>query len=172
MSYHIVAINGSSRPDAHNARLLQAIAQRYDNYTFELYLDLSNIPLYLADRESALVNESVIQFRNSLSRADAILISTPEYIHNIPAILKNALEWLTESGEMNNKRTLPIIYSPHQPRGTKALSALESSLTALNAYIIGSMQLYQNELTIEQDLEMNGSFSLELLDAAMAALHT
>ena len=170
MANHILAINGSSRPDAHNARLLQAIAERYDNYTVELYLDLSDLPLYLADQESALINDPVIQFRNSISRANAVLISTPEYIHNIPAILKNALEWLTESGEMNNKRTLPIIYAPHESRGAKALISLEQSLIALNAQVISTLQLYQNELIIDKDLKMSGSFSLELVDAAIATL--
>ena len=148
----------------------RAIAKRYGNYTVELYLDLSDLPLYLADQESALINDPVIQFRNSISRANAVLISTPEYIHNIPAILKNALEWLTESGEMNNKRTLPIIYAPHEPRGAKALISLEQSLIALNAQVISTLQLYQNELIIDKDLEMSGSFSLELVDAAIATL--
>jgi chromate reductase len=170
MSYHIVAINGSSRPDAHNARLLQAIARRYDSHTFDLYLDLSDLPLYLADQESVLINDRVIQLRDSIHKADAILISTPEYIHNIPAILKNALEWLTQSGEMNNKRTLPITYTPHEPRGKRALTSMEQSLIALNTQIISSLQLYQNELIIEEDLEMSGSFSVELLDAAMTTL--
>ncbi len=172
MPYHIVAINGSTRPNAHNARLLQAIAQKYDNYTFELHLDLSVIPLYLADQEASIINEKTTQIKSSIRRADAVIISTPEYIYNIPAALKNALEWITESGEMNNKRTLPITYAPHPPRGKKALSSLEYSLTALNANIIGSMQLYQNELIITDDLAMIGSFSIELLDAAMASMFT
>jgi len=172
MPNHIVAINGSTRPVAYNALLLRAIASRYNTYTVELHLDLSAIPLYLADQESALITHDIVELRNSINSADAVIISTPEYIHNIPAVLKNALEWLTESGEMYNKRTLPIVYSPHEPRGTHAMKSLLQSLTALNATIMSSMQLYQNELIISDELEMSGSFSLELLDEAMASLFT
>ena len=172
MPYRIVAINGSTRPEAHNARLLQAIARRYDTYSVELHLDLSAIPLYLADQESTLIQDEIVELRRSINSADAVIISTPEYIHNIPAVLKNALEWLTESGEMNNKKTLPIVYSPHEPRGTHAMKSLLQSLTALNATIISSMQLYQNELIINEELEMSGRFSIELLDEAMASLIT
>ena len=172
MPYRIVAINGSTRPEAHNARLLQAIARRYDTYSVELHLDLSGIPLYLADQESTLIQDEIVELRSSINSADAVIISTPEYIHNIPAVLKNVLEWLTESGEIYNKKTLPIVYSPHEPRGTHAMKSLLQSLTALNATIISSMQLYQNELIINEELEMSGSFSIELLDEAMASLIT
>ena len=172
MPYHIVAINGSTRTEAYNARLLQAIAHRYDTYSVELHLDLSAIPLYLADQESTLIQDEIVEMRSSINSADAVIISTPEYIHNIPAVLKNALEWLTESGEMNNKKTLPIVYSPNEPRGTHAMKSLLQSLTALNATIISSMQLYQNELIINEELEMSGSFSIELLDEAVASLFT
>ena len=172
MPYRIVAINGSTRPEAHNARLLQAIARRYDTYSVELHLDLSGIPLYLADQESTLIQDEIVELRSSINSADAVIISTPEYIHNIPAVLKNVLEWLTESGEIYNKKTLPIVYSPHEPRGTHAMKSLLQSLTALNATIISSMQLYQNELIINEELEMSGSFSIELLDEAVASLFT
>ena len=172
MPYRIVAINGSTRPEAHNARLLQAIARRYDTYSVELHLDLSGIPLYLADQESTLIQDEIVELRSSINSADAVIISTPEYIHNIPAVLKNMLEWLTESGEIYNKKTLPIVYSPHEPRGTHAMKSLLQSLTALNATIISSMQLYQNELIINEELEMSGSFSIELLDEAVASLIT
>ena len=172
MPYRIVAINGSTRPEAHNARLLQAIARRYDTYSVELHLDLSGIPLYLADQESTLIKDEIVELRSSINSADAVIISTPEYIHNIPAVLKNALEWLTESGEIYNKKTLPIVYSPNEPRGTHAMKSLLQSLTALNATIISSMQLYQNELIINEELEMSGSFSIELLDEAVASLFT
>lgn len=37
--------------------------------------------------------DSVIDFKTKLSKADAILISIPEYNYSIPPVLKNALDW-------------------------------------------------------------------------------
>ena len=170
MSHHIVAINGSSRPEAYNAKLLKAIGKRYANNSVELIQDLSSLPLYLADQENSIINTAVHELRASISTADAVIISTPEYIHNIPAILKNTLEWVTASGEMNDKRVLPITFSPHEPRGTQAMTSLIASLQALNAKIVGSLQLYQNELIIDDESSLSGTLSIELLDAAMTSL--
>ncbi|MES1147394.1 MAG: NAD(P)H-dependent oxidoreductase, partial [bacterium] len=38
-----------------------------------------------------------------LIQADVILIATPEYIHSIPAVLKNLFEWTVASGEFYEK---------------------------------------------------------------------
>ena len=170
MPNQIVAINGSSRPSAYNAKLIRAIAKRYHSNSYELVLDLTGLPLYLADQEESYINAAVQELRKSILSADAVIISCPEYIHNIPAVLKNALEWLTKSGELNTKRILPITYSPNKPRGAHAMTSFIASLKALNANIVGSLQLYQNELIINEESEMSGSSSVALLDAAIDTL--
>ena len=58
-----------------------------------------------------------MDWRKILQESDAVIISIPEYIHNIPALIKNALEWVTTSGEFLGKKVLPITFTPHEPRG-------------------------------------------------------
>src|SRR5262249_33937321 len=41
--------------------------------------------------------------RDRIGRADALLISSPEYAHGIPGSLKNALDWLVGSLEVPGK---------------------------------------------------------------------
>ena len=166
----ILTINGSSRPDQHNARLLCAISKRYKQFEFKSYHDLSSLPLYIADQESWRTNQHVRDFRHLVREVDAVIISTPEYIHGLPAILKNALEWLTESGELHDKKVMAICYSPHEPRGSKCLKTLLDSLKALNAQILGSLQLYQNELNVDAEVNMHGEASLLLLEEAIKQL--
>ncbi len=45
------------------------------------------------DVEAQGLPASVADFKNKLSEADAVLISTPEYNFSIPPVLKNALDW-------------------------------------------------------------------------------
>ncbi len=169
MIKNILCINGSSRPDQHNARLIQAMIEQFTFVNMTSYLNLEELPLYRADycaQRPAVVSS----FSSAVSSADAIVICTPEYIHGIPAVLKNALEWLTDSGELYNKPCLLISYTPHAPRGKHAMSSLRQSMIALHAQIITELSLYQNELLITADHTMSGNESIELLTAATELL--
>jgi NAD(P)H-dependent FMN reductase len=87
-----------------------------------------------------------LTFKETIKSHDAIIIATPEYIHNIPAVLKNALEWTTQTGEFSNKKTLAISYTPHPPRGKYAMSSLINSLNALDANVVASLDLYHDSV--------------------------
>jgi len=157
----ILTISGSSRTDSSNRQLLLAIAKEFSSVTF-LHHPLT-LPLFLADNDKAPFPEAVITFRQAVRKADAVIISTPEYIHNIPAILKNALEWLTTSGELNAKPVLAITYSPHPPRGEKAMFSLLASLQALEARIVGQLPLYQTEVKVEEGKIVGEEEVLEMI---------
>ena len=167
ISDYILLVNGSSRPYEHNARLLRAIIQRYSHIKFKAVLDLSALPLFLADKEKERSNEYLINLRSDIKHCKGVIIATPEYIHGIPAILKNALEWLTPSGELQHKKTIAITYTPHAPRGSKCMLALLETLNGLQAQIICSLQLYQNELMINKDLSLHGEEGILLLNEAI-----
>lgn len=165
----ILTISGSARPDSRNVRLLQGIASRFPNHAFSFF-DVSDLPLFKDQGDGIDYPFSVIRFRNEVAEADAVIISTPEYLHNIPAALKNALEWVTQSGEFANKKVLPITFTPAPPRGEKAMQSLTWSLQALDAYVTGQLDLYQNDLSVEKDLITGSTASLELLDMAIQSI--
>ena len=54
---------------------------------------------------SGSLRASVIEFRRELQKCDGVLISSPEYAHGVPGVLKNALDWIVGSGELT--RFLP-----------------------------------------------------------------
>lgn len=146
----IVAINGSASSDSANKRLLEAIAKEFEaSYSIEIVDGLWKLPLYNPQMEEAGVPETVKELRSRVSSADAVIISTPEYLHNIPAVLKNALEWMTNSGELADKPVLPITFAPASPRGEYAMRSLLQSLVASKAKVVAELPLYQNELRKE-----------------------
>ena len=54
--------------------------------------DLEGIPPFNQDLENTPPLR-VIEFKEKIRGADALLIATPEYNYSIPGVLKNAIDW-------------------------------------------------------------------------------
>jgi len=150
----ILTISGSTRPESSNIRLLNAIPALFPVHSFERYPHLSHLPIFKAEMDKYPWHAAIVDWRTAVQQADAVIISIPEYIHNMPALIKNALEWLTLKGELAEKRVLAITLTPHPPRGEKAMQSLLWTLQALNARVVAQLPLYQNEI----EFDKNGNF--------------
>jgi chromate reductase len=91
----VYGLVGSLRRESINKRLMAAAVNlappgmRVDVSTL-----LPEIPLFnedLVGREC----DAVLQMREEVAAADALLIATPEYNGSIPGVLKNCLDWLS-----------------------------------------------------------------------------
>ncbi len=88
----VLGIAGSLRESSYNKALLRAaIELQPDNMQIEM-CSISDIPLY-NDDELADVPQTVDDFKQKISAADALLIVTPEYNYSIPGVLKNVIDW-------------------------------------------------------------------------------
>ncbi|SDH65321.1 NADPH-dependent FMN reductase [Desulfosporosinus hippei] len=89
----IIGFTGSLRRNSYNKAALNAAKELLPAGANLEIVDLSLIPFFNEDLESEGIPEAVVQFKQKLAEADAILISTPEYNYSIPPVLKNALDW-------------------------------------------------------------------------------
>lgn len=136
------------------------------------YYDISGLPLFRTISDRAPWDERVTEWREAVAECSAMVISTPEYLQNMPAQLKSALEWLTTSGELSGKRVLAISYTPHPPRGDKSMKSLLWTLESLEAHVVASMKLYQSEIELDQ-LAIKGNIeTVEMIYAAVQLLLT
>jgi chromate reductase, NAD(P)H dehydrogenase (quinone) len=105
----ILGISGSLRRDSHNTALLRAAAELLPpGVELELFDGLKAIPPYDADDDEPELRDPAVQALNDAIReADAVLISTPEYNHSIPGVLKNALDWVSRPVATNVLRGKP-----------------------------------------------------------------
>jgi chromate reductase len=104
----VLGISGSLRHDSHNTELLRAAATLLPSgVEFELYDGLKQIPPYDEDDE-AQPPAAVVDLRERIGAADAVLFATPEYNHSIPGALKNALDWVSRPIETNTLRNKPV----------------------------------------------------------------
>ena len=128
------------------------------------------MPLFRTSEDHHPWPGPVLQWRKAVAESDAIVISTPEYIHNLPALLKNALEWVSSSGELGQKPVLAMTFLPNAPRGEKAMQSLLWSLQALKARVVAELQLYREEIVFDADGRLVENDGLSLLKTGLNEL--
>jgi chromate reductase, NAD(P)H dehydrogenase (quinone) len=105
----ILGISGSVRHGSHNRTLLRAAANELPPGVELEELDgLAELPGYDEDLDGGREPEAVVWLRDSIARADAVLIATPEYNGSIPGTLKNALDWASRPWPDNPLRGKPV----------------------------------------------------------------
>ncbi len=129
----ILAISGSLRRDSSNTALLQAaIALSSANVEMKLYDGLGDLPHFNPDLE--LIDAPLVtDLRNQLRWSDGLIISSPEYAHGIPGVLKNALDWLVSGEEFSGK---PIALFNASPRAIHAQASLIEIVTTMAGRIV------------------------------------
>jgi chromate reductase, NAD(P)H dehydrogenase (quinone) len=105
----ILAISGSRRRDSHNTRLLRAAAKLLPpGVELELFDGLRAVPPYDEDLDGDSAPAGVERLRRAIARADALLVSTPEYNASVPGVLKNAVDWASRPFPDNVLRDKPV----------------------------------------------------------------
>lgn len=104
----VLAISGSLRAASSNTILLRAAGLLAPSDTeIEMYEGVGGLPHFNPDLDRELddpnLPAAVRVLRERVGRAEAILISSPEYAHGVPGSLKNALDWLVGGSEVIGK---------------------------------------------------------------------
>ncbi|MER6348689.1 NAD(P)H-dependent oxidoreductase [Streptomyces sp. NPDC001595] len=97
MSVRILALVGSLRAGSHNRQLAEAAVKHApEGADVQLFEGLAEIPFYNEDIDvEGSVPAAAVRLREAVAAADALLLFTPEYNGTIPAVLKNAIDWLS-----------------------------------------------------------------------------
>jgi chromate reductase len=105
----ILGISGSLRRDSHNTKLLRAALEAAGpDVELELYDGLKEVPPYDEDDDVEPRPDAVARLCAAITRADAVLFSTPEYNASIPGQLKNAIDWVSRPVATNPLRNKPV----------------------------------------------------------------
>jgi len=157
---NIIAISGSASEKSSNTEMLNVIRDQFSaDYDIEVFDRLRDFPLFRPEDLEKTIPKLIQEFKQKIIDSDAIIICTPEYTHNIPAVLKNALEWITASGELAEKKVLPITFTPQEPRGEYAMQSLLNSLKTMNASVVTQMPLYKSEVEFKENgIQLNDEY--------------
>jgi len=88
----ILGIVGSLRKDSYNHFALKAAQELLPHGAVLNLIELHGIPVFNQDDEMAMP-AAVLEFKQQILDADAILFATPEYNYSVAGALKNAIDW-------------------------------------------------------------------------------
>jgi NAD(P)H-dependent FMN reductase len=96
MGTRILALVGSLRSGSDNLHLAEAAVKLAPSgVSVEIFDGLADVALYNEDIDQPGVVAAADRLRAEVQSADALLLVTPEYNGTIPAVLKNAIDWIS-----------------------------------------------------------------------------
>ena len=134
----ILAVCGSLQATSRNLALLNVAAASAPPGVRVVRFDgLGDLPHFNPDVELRGTPESVRRWRQAIADSDAVLIASPEYGFSLPGVLKNGIDWVIGTGELEQKVVAITAAVPAPERGRRGLQALRDTLSAVRATLIG-----------------------------------
>ncbi len=92
----VAVLIGSLRAESVNRRLAEVLRdQAPAGVTLDLVEGLGELPFYNEDLDGEHGLQLVADVRARVASADRVLVVTPEYNGTMPAVLNNAIDWLS-----------------------------------------------------------------------------
>jgi len=135
----VFAVSGSLQSGSSNTRLVHVARDLApDGIDVDVFESVGALPHFNPD---LVAPRAVVDLRERVAASDGVLIASPEYAHEMPGSLKNALDWLVGSGELYGKRAAVVVVSPRPNGGVYAREAIERTLRAQGAEVVVSITL-------------------------------
>jgi len=169
----ILALSGSLRAQSLNTLLLREAARLSPgDQVFAFWDRLDDLPHFSPERDLEPPPEPVAELRAAIRQADALLICTPEYIHAMPAVLKNLLEWVVSSGDCVGKRVGAWSVSPSPEGGARAHASLVHTLEVMSVTVVheASLKLTLARSGLTDEGHLMDADQASALRSALAAL--
>lgn len=120
---HLLGIVGTNSVESTNRKLLKFMKNHFSAKAEIELFEIKSLPAFNEPGKDKIPAE-IQEFLAKINEADGVIISTPEYDHSIPAVLKSALEWASYTSR-------PLINKPVMIVGA-SLGALGSSRAQLH----------------------------------------
>ncbi len=123
---YLAAIVGSLRANSVTHEVFEAAAEIFRSQAVELTeASLTDVPLYNGDIEAAGDPLAVVALKRTVEDSDGLVVFTPEYNRSVPAVTKNAVDWLSRpygGSPLAGKPVGIIAQSPggHDARGVRS----------------------------------------------------
>ncbi len=169
----LLGISGSLRDASTNTKLIRAAANIFDPDTF-IEGDL-RFPLYDGDLEEAEGIPAPVQtLADQISKADAVIIATPEYNKAPSGVLKNALDWVsrTEGNPWNNKPVAIMSATAGRAGGERTQFALRLMMMPFRPLILQGPEVLvaASSKAFDEAGNLQGDMYVKLLTELMTDL--
>ncbi|MBB5887904.1 NAD(P)H-dependent FMN reductase [Lactovum miscens] len=90
----LIGLIGTNSNKSTNRQLLEYMKNHFEDFAEIELIEIKDLPVF--NKPSNLkIPDSVVEISKKIEDADGVIIGTPEYDHSIPAVLMNALAWLS-----------------------------------------------------------------------------
>lgn len=142
----VLVLLGSLRAGSINRQLVEvAVETAPAGVRLELFDRLGELPFYNEDIDTAdAVPSAATRLREAVAAADAVLLFSPEYNGTLPAVLKNAIDWLSRpygAGALQNKPTAVVGTALGQYGGVWAQDEARKAVGIAGAKVVDTTKL-------------------------------
>lgn len=144
MTHTVAYIVGSASDDSLNRRLATALALAAPDSLEFIEAPIVDLPFYKPEYD-ADYPEVGRRLKRIVEDADAVLFVTPEYDRSIPAVLKNALEWLSRPSGQKSLMGKPVMVAGASGGLTGAAVAvvqLRGLLAGFNVHLMAQPDMF------------------------------
>jgi NAD(P)H-dependent FMN reductase len=165
----IAVLVGSLRTDSVNRKLAELLRdQAPAGVTLDLIDGLGELPFYNEEIDvDGQVPAPVSRLRDQVGAADRVLAITPEYNGTMPAVLNNAIDWLSRpygASALSGKPFAALGATPTRFGGKWSHEDARRSATVAGAHVVADIAI--SESTIDrEDILAEPEFVGRLLDA-------
>ena len=141
----LLAVPGALRAGSLNKQLLKLAVKQLEAAGVEIdWIDFRAlaIPIYDGDVETSTgLPPGALELAKRVTEAQGLVIASPEYNMSMPALLKNAIDWLSRAKPMplRGKCALLLSASPSLVGGNRGLWALRVPLEVLGVHVYPDM---------------------------------
>lgn len=107
--HRLLGISASLRAQAYSTAVLQALAAAVEDRAHMERADIGAVPHFNQDLYVDPLPPAVQRLREQIAASDGIVISSSEYNHGIPGVLKNALDWASRPHNGSPLKGKPIL---------------------------------------------------------------
>src|SRR3954462_11301711 len=161
----IIVLVGSLRADSLNRRLAESLRDDApEGVVIEIADGLEHLPFYNEDIATPTdVPAAAARLREQVRAADRVLAVTPEYNGTMPAVLNNAIDWLSRpygTGALRAKPFAVVGATPTQFGGRWSHDDARRSATVAGADVVPDLVLSHSTLEADvfEDAEVFGRF--------------
>jgi NAD(P)H-dependent FMN reductase len=153
MTTTVTVLVGSLRADSANRKLAETLPSLApEGVELRIAENLDQIPFYNEDLDGADAPAAAVALRQLVADSDRVLIVTPEYNATIPAVINNAIDWLSRpygEGAIVGKPLGAIGVTPTPYGGKWAHEDARRSAKIAGAHVIEAVDFSQSSLEVD-----------------------
>ena len=159
---HVAVLVGSLRADSVNRQVAESLkAQAPVGLEVDIIDGLAEVPFYNEDLDGGTAPAAATALRDRVAAADRVLVVTPEYNATMPAVLNNAIDWLSRpygAGAIAGKPFGVVGVTPTPYGGKWAHEHAALSAKIAGAVVVEDVTVSQTSIDVDvlNDPEVQG----------------